>query len=203
MNRLTAYSLLLTAFLTSGCVMRTSTYEVDRVDQEITGNRGIIMGEVPEAEETEAKKRTMYNLEVELPSFYRTEKERQREHSLDKDLYGNRGYIQGSRAPEKEVCIPKGSKDASTLGNLRLRGMPQVVYSEPVERQSVGEGEAAGANVRETGFYIVQKGETLQKISQNIYGTTKNWKKIYEANKNTLKNPDRIRPGQKLAIPKE
>ncbi|MBI5145188.1 MAG: LysM peptidoglycan-binding domain-containing protein [Candidatus Omnitrophica bacterium] len=62
-------------------------------------------------------------------------------------------------------------------------------------------GEVAGAaNVEK---YTVQKNDTLQKISQKFYGTTKKWAKIYEANKDTLKGPNKIYPGQVLDIPVE
>jgi len=46
--------------------------------------------------------------------------------------------------------------------------------------------------------YKVVKGDNLTKIGKR-YGVT--WKEIYEANKNTIKNPDLIYPGQKIIIP--
>jgi len=51
--------------------------------------------------------------------------------------------------------------------------------------------------------YTVQKGDTLQKISQKFFGTTKKWYKIYEANRDVLKSPDKIYPGQVINIPVE
>ncbi|PIQ88790.1 MAG: hypothetical protein COV72_06520 [Candidatus Omnitrophica bacterium CG11_big_fil_rev_8_21_14_0_20_42_13] len=51
--------------------------------------------------------------------------------------------------------------------------------------------------------YTVEKNDTLQKISQKFYGTTKKWKKIYDANTDTLKSPDKVYPGQKLNIPQD
>ncbi len=47
--------------------------------------------------------------------------------------------------------------------------------------------------------YTVQKGDSLSKIAKNYPGLT--WQKIYEANKDQIKNPDLIHPGQKLNIP--
>lgn len=49
--------------------------------------------------------------------------------------------------------------------------------------------------------YVVKKGDTLQKISQRFYGTTKNWQKICTANRKVLKNCDDLTPGTKLVIP--
>jgi nucleoid-associated protein YgaU len=37
---------------------------------------------------------------------------------------------------------------------------------------------------------------------KEIYNNPKEWKKIYEANKDQIKNPDLIYPGQNLKIPK-
>jgi LysM repeat protein len=48
-------------------------------------------------------------------------------------------------------------------------------------------------------YYEIQKGDTLGKIAKN-YGTT--WQKIHEMNKDTIKNPDLIFPGQKIKVPK-
>lgn len=47
--------------------------------------------------------------------------------------------------------------------------------------------------------YEVKAGDSLSKIAKNYPGLT--WQKIYEANKDQIKNPDLIHPGQKLKIP--
>jgi nucleoid-associated protein YgaU len=49
--------------------------------------------------------------------------------------------------------------------------------------------------------YTVAKNDTLQKISKKFYGTTKRWMKIYDANKDVLRAPDKLYPGQVLNIP--
>ncbi|MEN9918041.1 MAG: hypothetical protein RL662_477 [Bacteroidota bacterium] len=48
-------------------------------------------------------------------------------------------------------------------------------------------------------IYEVKAGENLSKIASKYPGMT--WNKIYEANKDQIKNPDVIQPGQKLRIP--
>jgi len=50
-------------------------------------------------------------------------------------------------------------------------------------------------------FHEVQKGETLSKIAEKYYGDPSLYKDIFEANKNILKDPNKIFPGQKLRIP--
>jgi nucleoid-associated protein YgaU len=52
-----------------------------------------------------------------------------------------------------------------------------------------------------TQWYEVKKGDTLSKIAKEIYGDASLYPKIFEANKDQLKNPDVIQVGQKLRIP--
>ncbi|MCP4131204.1 MAG: LysM peptidoglycan-binding domain-containing protein [bacterium] len=49
-------------------------------------------------------------------------------------------------------------------------------------------------------YYRVKKKDTLVSISKNIYGSGSSWKDLYKANKESIKNPDIIYPGQKLKI---
>ena len=49
--------------------------------------------------------------------------------------------------------------------------------------------------------YTVVAGDTLSKIAKQEYGDASKWKHIYEANKNVIKNPDLIYPGQTFKIP--
>jgi nucleoid-associated protein YgaU len=49
--------------------------------------------------------------------------------------------------------------------------------------------------------YEVQAGDSLRKIAQRIYGDEMKWKRIWEANKAQIPNPDRIQPGMQLSIP--
>ncbi len=49
--------------------------------------------------------------------------------------------------------------------------------------------------------YTVVKGDSLSKIAKRFYGDAQQWRKIYEANKDQIKNPDLIYPGQTFKIP--
>lgn len=49
--------------------------------------------------------------------------------------------------------------------------------------------------------YTVKAGDSLWKIAQRIYGNGNQWTKIYEANRDKIKNPDLIYPGQQFVIP--
>lgn len=51
--------------------------------------------------------------------------------------------------------------------------------------------------------YTVVSGDSLSKIAKKFYGKANAWRKIFEANRETVKNPDLIHPGQVLKIPNE
>ena len=96
-------------------------------------------------------------------------------------------------------------KGIKTLKPQESYAKPQIIYQKPLGSGSVVKKEEAGKKVtkeeKAAKTYVVKKGDTLQKISSELYGTTKKWKKIFDANKDTLKDPDEIRVGQKLVIP--
>lgn len=49
--------------------------------------------------------------------------------------------------------------------------------------------------------YTVAKGDTLSHIAKQFYGSANKWNAIFEANRDQLDDPDRIKPGQVLKIP--
>jgi nucleoid-associated protein YgaU len=49
--------------------------------------------------------------------------------------------------------------------------------------------------------YTVQSGDTLSKISKQFYGDANSYMRIFDANKDQLKDPNVIKPGQVLKIP--
>ena len=49
--------------------------------------------------------------------------------------------------------------------------------------------------------YEVVAGDTLSKISKKFYGDANKYMKIFEANKDQLSDPNKIKVGQKLKIP--
>ena len=53
-----------------------------------------------------------------------------------------------------------------------------------------------------TDTYVVVSGDSLSKIAKRQYGDMNQWRRIYEANRDQIKDPDLIYPGQKLKIPR-
>jgi nucleoid-associated protein YgaU len=49
--------------------------------------------------------------------------------------------------------------------------------------------------------YTVKSGDSLSKIAKHLYGDADKWHAIYEANKDKIKNPDLIYPGEVLTLP--
>ncbi len=68
----------------------------------------------------------------------------------------------------------------------------EVVLNISAPEGSAGSGSSGGST------YTVQAGDSLSKIGSH-YGVS--WQKIFEANRDKLDDPDKIRPGQELTIP--
>lgn len=137
---------------------------------------------------------------------------------IDQDLAaGNRGYLQGTApAPEQRAGTRRTQVvEVELYPPIRFdtkprKNLPKVTTSEFTEGKSlegnrgyitqsinppISEADAALQK------YTVGKHDTLQKISKKFYGTTKKWKTIYDANKDVLRGPDKVYPGQVLNIP--
>jgi nucleoid-associated protein YgaU len=69
------------------------------------------------------------------------------------------------------------------------------------------QGAAAGSQASNTGqvsamsTYIVRSGDTLSKISRQFYGDANEYMRIFYANREQLRDPDKIQVGQHLTIP--
>jgi len=60
----------------------------------------------------------------------------------------------------------------------------------------------AGTSTSSAGrSYTVVSGDSLSKIAKHEYGDANAWHRIYEANRDIIKDPDLIYPGQTLKIP--
>jgi nucleoid-associated protein YgaU len=70
-----------------------------------------------------------------------------------------------------------------------------------------GGGAAAGASTAQAApaaagrTYTVQPGDTLSKIAKDHLGSANAYMKIFEANRDQLSDPDKIKPGQVLRLP--
>lgn len=68
-------------------------------------------------------------------------------------------------------------------------------------QQSTTQSRAASGQRPQQREYVVKPGDSLSKIAKQVYGNAADWQKIYQANRNTIKDPDLIHPGQKIILP--
>ncbi len=73
--------------------------------------------------------------------------------------------------------------------------------SRPADFSDVTSGSSSTAETRGGQTYTVKSGDSLSKIAKHIYGDANKWHLIYEANRDKIKNPDLIHPGQEFTIP--
>ena len=52
-------------------------------------------------------------------------------------------------------------------------------------------------------LHIVRSGETLSEIAQDYLGSSRHWRRLLEANRQVLTDPNKIRPGMKIVVPRE
>ncbi|KAA6441293.1 peptidoglycan-binding protein LysM [Dyadobacter flavalbus] len=88
----------------------------------------------------------------------------------------------------------------------------EVAKQEDAEKIALAVGNVEGVQLvdnrltvatpsPEATYHTVEKGDTLSKIAQKVYGDMMKYPVIFEANKPMLSDPDKIYPGQVLRIP--
>jgi nucleoid-associated protein YgaU len=75
---------------------------------------------------------------------------------------------------------------------------PKADFSD-VEGGSSSTAPSSSVGVGKT--YTIKKGDSLSKIAKREYGDAQQWRRIYEANRDIIKDPDLIYPGQVVRIP--
>jgi len=53
----------------------------------------------------------------------------------------------------------------------------------------------------EVEYYTIVSGDSLSKIAKKFYGNAMDYPKLFDANREVIKDPDLIYPGQKIRIP--
>ena len=97
----------------------------------------------------------------------------------------------------------KGGK-LSIFGTAPHQLEKDTVWDEIKQHQGWETEVACDLRVKSTdvyGYWTVKSGDSLSKIAKKAYDDGNKYMKIFEANKGTLKDPDKIQVGQKLTIP--
>lgn len=115
-------------------------------------------------------------------------------------IAGMSGNISDNIDKLKLVEILKMTRDENAYLKKKLKvyedRLGAIVNSR--NEVSVERGSAGGQDNK---LYTVQAGDTLSTISLKMYGTARDWKIIFDANRDVLKNPTNLNVGQKLVIP--
>ena len=70
---------------------------------------------------------------------------------------------------------------------------------DPMPRPAIATAQRTDPTPQQ--FHHVKEGETLAEIAQHYYGSAAKWRKIHEANRQSIRDPDFIRAGVRLVIP--
>lgn len=107
----------------------------------------------------------------------------------------NEGVVVDPNAPVRWAYAmgPSGRADGK-CGNFMFNTQLIRVGTEP-------QPSAPSPAPSQTTTYTVKKGDTLSSIAQKLLGSSSKWTAIYEANRDTIKNPNMIYVGQVLVIP--
>ena len=132
-------------------------------------------------------------LEPEWGAFVKEHYPHWRTHYwVDRGQWGNRGYIMGRPPAEAEPVV-----------EAQVAPLPPVTTLPP-EPPAIVESDPPKVTTPEKPTkYIVKKGDSLWKISGKMYGNPLKWSRIYKANKDKIKNPNRIQPGMVLIVPRD
>ena len=121
---------------------------------------------------------------------------------LDTSGFIDRVYKSGAVAK----VAPKSEPVAVTTNPSETKNRPEK--PQPTARQIPAASDktqvsAPAARTSGSQQYTVKAGDTLSKLAGQFYNSPEKWEKIYEANRDLLKNPNYIYIGMKLQIPSD
>jgi nucleoid-associated protein YgaU len=98
---------------------------------------------------------------------------------------------------------------SAPTADLKNRVWDQIKLVDPsfsdliadIQTPAAAAAAAGASSTPAARTYTVQPGDSLSKISKQFYGNASMYMKIFEANKDKLDDPDKIRAGMDLRIP--
>lgn len=116
-------------------------------------------------------------------------------------------HIQDSNPGVQDLAVQFNEGVVSLSGNADSAEAMEKAVLMAGNVKGVSEVEADGLSApqpqTEVEYYVIQKGDTLSAIAKQYYGKANDYPRIFEANREVIKNPDLIFPGQKIRIPKD
>ena len=107
----------------------------------------------------------------------------------DLNVVVENGMAKISGAASSAIALEKAVLMAGNVAGITNVNIDDVVIES---------GELGGDDE----FYVIEKGDTLWKIAEKAYGNGAKYKAIVDANKEVIKDENKIFPGQKIRIPK-
>ena len=176
-----------------GITTKAYIADKDRVDQNMEGNFGYLAG-TPKPEDRSKLKKTR---KIYVMEFIKEPPE---------DAEVTTTTTETSVAPSKENKSQASREEArAEEPQGRTVELPNFDEERSVSHESATAAgktvEEPAASTGEAKEYVIEKDDTLQKISKKFYNSYSKWPKIFEANKNVISNPNRLKPGVKIQIP--
>jgi len=112
-------------------------------------------------------------------------------------------------APRQEPSVETSATSAKPqVAELKNKPMVSEEKTKPTAKQipmGMDEAQASLQTPRSSGSqqYTVKAGDTLSKLAGQFYNSPEKWDRIYDANRDQLKNPNYIYIGMKLMIPSD
>jgi LysM repeat protein len=116
-------------------------------------------------------------------------------------VQNNKLFIQGA-APSEQIKNDVWNQIKavdSSYSDLTCDITIDPSLAPPATQAAAASAGAGAGSANRT--YKVQAGDTLSKIAKEFYGDANKYQRIFDANRDKLDNPDKIRPGQELTIP--
>ena len=111
--------------------------------------------------------------------------------------------FQGAATQEGEKLHFKGTVRSEDEKNQIWNAIKTVPdwKNEIIADITVSAGQPVGTSGAAARTYTVKAGDTLSKIAKDNLGDANAYMKIFNANKDQLTDPDKIKPGQVLKLP--
>ncbi len=96
---------------------------------------------------------------------------------------------------------PSPQEDPATTNNFSTNGLTAQSTEDNQSKPPDSTIYEQTEKIKTQRFHIVRKGETLSEISRKYYDSANKWQKILDANRQIIKDVNKLRPGVKLIIP--
>lgn len=102
-----------------------------------------------------------------------------------------------------DFAILKSAKEKEKFKLMASELGSDSVTPTPELKETTAPVQKSKQTAQEPTHYTVKKGEWLYDIARKTYGQSEDWKTIYELNKEQIKDPNQLYPGQEIRLREE